>query len=78
MWTAFAALPVVVAHLSKQNACPHPDGRLLQLQEGEEVHALVLCLLQQSMNPPVQNCICKSCTTSPATGNACTAWHGLD
>ena len=76
-----AALPGVVhvAHLSKQNASAHPDGGLPQLKEGEEVHALILCLLQQSMNPSVQMCGCKPRPlSSPATGNACTTWQGLD
>ena len=58
----------VWADLGKQDAEAHPDGRLLQLQEGEQVHALILRLLQQRVDPPA---------SSKLVTKKDTAWHSM-
>ena len=42
-----------VPYLAEQDHAPEEEARLAQLQEGEEVHALILGLLQQSVDPAV-------------------------
>ena len=52
MW-AYALPQHSAAHLAQQDQTPEDRPRLLQRQEGQQVHALILRLLQQSMHPAV-------------------------